>query len=363
MRAHTIPRAFTLVELLVVIAIIGVLVGLLLPAVQSAREAARRMQCQNNLKQLMLATHNFHDTHKGFPMGAEFEVGTAWSSLILPFMEQSNAYNLLTFQEDSQGNFQWASGLPGIPGIDALNNPSYRFFKNIYVCETKISTFRCPSSAFPDSAADISGDNWIVQRRAPANYLGCVSGKITNDRRRQTVATPWGSTGATEVISDLDGIFIQKMNHQRIKRNDQSFGMTGCNIGSIVDGTSNTIAIGEAEPDLRVVPDMGVIRENNASTFGRKDHWPFGSDDVDTNNQGDMSEHLGSTGVGMNLRPVAPGSAAYAAYEISFGSRHVGGANFAFADGSIRYLSQTLDAATYSNLGTRNGGEVVTVEP
>jgi prepilin-type N-terminal cleavage/methylation domain-containing protein/prepilin-type processing-associated H-X9-DG protein len=350
---------FTLVELLVVIAIIGILVGLLLPAVQAAREAARRMQCQNNTKQLVLAAHNFHDAHKGFPMGAEFEVGTAWSSLLLPFLEQSNAYSLMTFQEDGGGNFQWAIGLPGITGDAALNNPAFnRFFRNIYVCESKISAFRCPSTAFPDSAADISGDNWIVQRRFPSNYLGCVSGRITNDRRRQTVATPWGGNAATEVINDLDGVFINKIAHQRIKFNDKGYGMTGSNIGSIIDGTSNCIAIGEAESDIRVLPEMGVIRENNQSNMGRKDHWPFGGDDLDTNNQGDMSEHLGSTGVGMNLLPVAPGTAAFAAYEISFGSRHTGGANFGYADGSVRFLSQTIDQAVYSALGTRNAGEV-----
>ena len=350
---------FTLVELLVVIAIIGILVGLLLPAVQAAREAARRMQCQNNSKQLILASHNFHDVHKGFPLGAEFEVGTSWSALILPYMEQSNLYNLMTFQEDSGGNYQWAIGLPGIPGEQALNNPSFNtYFRNLYVCEQKVSTFRCPSSAFPEAAADISGDNWIVQKRAPSNYLGCVSGKMINDRRRQTVAAPWGGSGATEVISDMDGIFIQKMNHQRIKFNGKCYGLISVNMASITDGTSNTIAIGEAESDLNVVPDMGVIRENNASTFGRKDHWPYGGDDVDTNNQGDMSEHLGSTGVRMNLKPVAPGSDAFAAYEISFGSRHVGGANFALADGSVRYLADSIDLTAYSQLGTRNGGEV-----
>ena len=115
---------FTLVELLVVIAIIGILVGLLLPAVQAAREAARRMSCQNNTKNITLACHNFHDANKGFPMGAEFGVGTAWSSLILPYMEQSNPYNILTFEEDSGGNYQWAIGLPGIPGDVALTNPA-----------------------------------------------------------------------------------------------------------------------------------------------------------------------------------------------------------------------------------------------
>ena len=126
-------NAFTLVELLVVIAIIGILVGLLLPAVQAAREAARRMQCSNNVKQLALSLHNFHDANKGFPMGAEFGVGTAWSSLILPYMEQTAAYSILTFQEDSEGNYQWAIGLPGIPGEIALRNPAFALFRNIYV--------------------------------------------------------------------------------------------------------------------------------------------------------------------------------------------------------------------------------------
>ena len=355
--------AFTLVELLVVIAIIGILVGLLLPAVQAAREAARRMSCQNNSKNIVLACHNFHDANKGFPMGAEFGVGTAWSSLILPYMEQSNAYSILTFQEDGGGNYQWAISLPGIPGNVALSNPAFGLFRNIYVCEQKIATFRCPSSAFPDSVADISGDNWIVQRRAPANYLGCVSSTLADDRRQRVVAATNGAVGPVEVISDLEGIFIQKVNHQRIKFNGLSNGLTGVNMSGITDGTSNTIAIGEAESDLRVVAEMGILRENNASTFGRKDHWPFGGDDVDTTSQGDMSEHLGSTGVRMNLKPVPQGSAAYAAYEISFGSRHTSGANFALADGSVRFLSDSIDQGIYSSLGSRNLGEVTQIDP
>jgi prepilin-type N-terminal cleavage/methylation domain-containing protein len=355
-------QAFTLVELLVVIAIIGILVGLLLPAVQAAREAARRMSCQNNVKQLVLAAHTFHDTQKGFPMAAEFGVGTAWSALLLPYIEQGNAYNLLTMQEDSGGNWQWAIGLPGIDGNTALNDPSYAMFKNIYVCEAKIPAYRCPSSAFPESAADISGDNWIVQRRAPINYLGCVSGTLTDDRRQVNASTPWGGTGNVECIFDLEGIFIQKMNHQRIKYNGKGYGLAGATMGSITDGTSNTIAIGEAEPDLRVVPDMGVVRENNSPNFGRKDHWSIGSDDIDTTGQGDMSEVVGSTGVPMNLPPVEAGTPAFAAYEFSFGSRHTGGANFGIGDGSVKFLSQSIDLKTYSALGTRYGGEVASTE-
>ena len=355
-------RAFTLVELLVVIAIIGILVGLLLPAVQAAREAARRMSCQNNVKNITLSTHNFHDVHKAFPMGAEFGVGTAWSALILPFIEQGNLYATMTFQEDGGGNYQFACGLPGIDGKTALNDPSYVEFKNIYACEAKIPPYQCPSSLVQDSIADISGDNWIVQRRAPMNYLGCVSGKLMDDRRQVNAATPWGSTGNVESIADLDGIFIQKMNHQRIKYNGKGFGLGGATMGSITDGTSNTIAIGEAEPDSRAIPDMGVVRENNAPNFGRKDHWSIGSDDFDTTGQGDMSECLGSTGVRMNLPRVDQGSPAFAAYELSFGSKHTGGASFGLGDGSVRFISDSMDLLIYSALGTRNGGEVASAD-
>jgi prepilin-type processing-associated H-X9-DG protein/prepilin-type N-terminal cleavage/methylation domain-containing protein len=358
-RKLRLPTAFTLVELLVVIAIIGILVGLLLPAVQAAREAARRMQCQNNLKQIALASLNFEGAYKGFPMGAEFGVGTAWSALLLPYMEQTNSYNMLTMQEDSIINAQWAAPLPGM--TTSPNDPPV--WRNIFVCENPISAFRCPSTVMPVQAADISGDNWIVQKRAVGNYLGCVSGRIADDRRYRTgVPTPWGTTGSVEVISDLDGVMIQKVNHQRIKRNDRSFGLTGATLASVTDGTSNTIAFGEAEPDLFAVPEMGVLRENNQPMMGRKDHWYIGADDIDTTNQGDMSEMLGSTGVPMNYKKPAAGTPEFAAYEISFGSRHTGGANFAMVDGSVTFLSDNMSAVTYSALGTRNGAEVFSLD-
>ncbi|MBU6275745.1 MAG: DUF1559 domain-containing protein [Planctomycetes bacterium] len=351
--------AFTLVELLVVIAIIGTLVGLLLPAVQAAREASRRSACQNNTKQISIAILNFHDARKGFPLGAEFDVGTSWHSLVLPFVEQDSLYQLLTFQEDSLGNYQWAFGVPGITGTAALTNRAYnRWYKNIYVCEQPLATFRCPSSTFPDQVADISGDNWIVQRRAPTNYLGCVTSSLTVDRRRQVANAPWGGSAATEVIHDLEGVITNRVPHQRITFNGKSYGLTGTRIASVTDGTSSTILIGEAEPDLTAVPEMGVVRENNAINFGRKDHWLYGGDDVDTTNQGDMSEHLGSTAVPINARKVPPGSAAFAAYEFSFGSRHPGGATFGLTDGSVRYIADSIDAATYAALGSRGNGEV-----
>jgi len=353
-------RGFTLIELLVVIAIIAVLIGLLLPAVQKVREAASRMKCQNNLKQLGIACHAFHDSQNGWPMGAEFGVGTGWSALILPYMEQDNVFRGLTFQEDGSLNAQWAQGLPGVAGDPVSTNPNLR---NIAACETKFTVFSCPSSALPDNIPDISGDNWIVLRRAPSNYSGCVSSTLQDDRRTRAEATPFGTVTA-EKISDLEGIFITKLFSQRIRINSQEYGGTtsGVTMTGITDGTSNTIAIGEVLTDRTQVAFMGTTRESNASTQGRKDHWAVGSDDVDTTNQGDMSEFLFSTACPINTPRVAAGSSAFAIYEFSAGSMHTGGANFMFADGSVRFLRDTISAQTYAALGSRQGGEVVTLD-
>jgi prepilin-type N-terminal cleavage/methylation domain-containing protein len=138
---HWRRAGFTLVELLVVIAIIGVLVALLLPAIQAAREAARRAQCQNNLKQLGLAFQMYHDVFKKFPTGAASGEGSMWSYYLLPFLEESNAQDRSNIAEDGTNNYQWAYSGPYTN--DQIQTAE---FANIQLAERVFPVLRCPSA-------------------------------------------------------------------------------------------------------------------------------------------------------------------------------------------------------------------------
>lgn len=315
---------FTLVELLVVIAIIGILIGLLLPAVQQARQAARRITCQNHLRQIVIAAHNYESTNKEFPRGflGEWEPngqGCLWSYYLLPYIEQSNVYDRISPQVPGP---QWALPGNGVPGNLESTDQTIR---QIGACEVSFAVFRCPSSTAPRYIFDCSTwpSPWIVQRRAPANYLANCSGVITNDLNNNPA-----------FLESMDGAF-KRDNPQRT--------------ADCLDGLSSTIFFGEAEPR----PEKGTpgIRERII-----KDHWVVGSDDLDANN--DMSECFGSTGVGLNL-PEPTTTTELLAYELGYGSNHTAGASFAFGDASIHFLTDRIDPNVYSALGTMRGGEVV----
>ncbi|MEX0818249.1 MAG: DUF1559 domain-containing protein [Pirellulaceae bacterium] len=300
---RTRSDGFTLVELLVVIAVIGILVALLLPAVQSAREAARRMSCRNNLKQLTLATHNYHDTFKVFPPGsvhsgppATFPLPVPWSwgmvMLVMPFMEGGNVYDTVDMGTRNGGAEIISLQAAGVPDPTSTLIP-------FLVCPSDPNGHRSLLSG-PSGPLPNSGDAGVLY---PGNYLG-VSGS-TDD-------TPAGCLG----IANSTGMY---------------YDLSSTRFRDLLDGTSSTLAIGE-----RGIPrDLG---------WG----WLICG--------GTECEHFISTEEGL-----APGDnvATSLATIQRFWSWHPGGALFSMADGSVQFLSYSIDYNTYIALSTRAGGEIV----
>lgn len=366
MSTMKLRTAFTLVELLVVIAIIGILIGMLLPAVQQVREAARRSACSNNLKQWGLAVHNYAGTSgEKFPMLGEAEEGGHWTAFVLPFMEQNNMFDALTF-----GSNDWAAGSQVTGASLTSANPIER---QIAASETLLAAIRCPSTAADEQVIDAStfSPPWFVAARVPANYLGVVTGVQPNDWKpswgwgRSNRAT-WGSGMVTRHHSELDGIFGTRPRGVSGNANRLANGGSASYItfAGVVDGLSNTVMIGEAEPD----PDLtSMANVQESQNTGRKDHWAIGGDDMDNWEGTDWSEMGGSTAVAINYQrpanrpsPLAmDGSATWAAYEVSFSSNHSGGAQFCRGDASVSFIGQDIDPATYSNLGNREDGNVL----
>ncbi|PHQ36891.1 DUF1559 domain-containing protein [Rhodopirellula bahusiensis] len=307
-RQTTSTRGFTLVELLVVIAIIGVLVGLLLPAVQSAREAARRMQCGNNLKQIGLGLHVYHDTFNKFPYGWDNR-GMTWSGHILPQIEQANLYQTLIFQESGLGNWGTDDG----PNEEA--------------CETVIPTYRCPSMALP-LHMDYNG----IPQRVPASYRGVAGTLATSD----DTSTALPDTISLESL-DQDGIF---------------YACSKTKFRDILDGTSNTIMIGESYNNPKFVKDGQGM-----------DYWYIGAPQTDPcrcdggTGGTEFSEVAGVTITPVNAIKRAPLMSGRL-MELAFGSYHVGGAHFLKCDGSVTFLTESLAEDVYDALGSRDGGEI-----
>ncbi len=297
---------FTLVELLVVIAIIGVLVALLLPAVQAAREASRRLQCSNTLKQLGLALHEYHDSNRRFPSGVVYPNRVLWSAALLPYLEQGNLYNTLNFS---------------LPFNDG-NLP------NGAACARYLSCFRCPSSNSPEHVT-VQG----VTNRVPSNYLGVASGLATRDVGK---------------VPEILG---------RLSMDGTLYVNSRTSFASLLDGSSNTLVIGES------LFSSDVAGLDSTGTGQIVDHWYIG-----TNDMGDIlgdyiaetSEALGSTAVAINN--AADTSIVVDEKELSFTSNHSTGAQFVFGDGHVSFLDKSIDRRTYSAMGTRAGGEVISLE-
>lgn len=349
---HRRSTGFTLVELLVVIAIIGVLVALLLPAVQAAREAARRNTCANNLRQVGIALLNYEGASKHLPPGALMFEGSAWSMYLLPYIEETNAKNLTAIGENASGNFQW--GFPDGQYPDASALPAQ--YRNVQVIETLIETYRCPSAGLPEHQTDLSADKYWVMKRSPVSYIGVASG--LQARQFDSNATYFLSGEPNpqdnQYYEGADGVLYGIKHDNRADK--------GVPLKRIEDGTSNTVMVGEALHDWKTVEETGSTPESSAGN--RKDHWWGGSDDIDTDPSSDLSEFLGSTGVPINLQETSDAhrqwcsasngdNAKCQSLQVGFGSEHSSATHMAFCDGHVELVKEDIDAKAWSDYGTR----------
>lgn len=312
---------FTLIELLVVIAIIAILIALLLPAVQQAREAARRSQCRNNLKQLGIALHNYHDVSKQFPInggigsgGYAWQAGThrkgTWLVQLLPYLEQNNFFEQLDFTGDVVGQIDGDSSLRG-QVLDVLVCPSDPGSK-VGDSGRAISNYAC------SPGAQRTASNGGSCTTYPGNTFGTGSDAHSNN--------PNGS--------NISGVFAGRA-------------AWSAKFSDISDGTSNTFAAGEVRQDCSA--HMNTLGWFNS-------HRGILSTAIPLNFPSCRSEPPGHNGSGM----LDCNAWNNWATEGGFKSAHPGGVHFLLCDGAVRFVSENIEYRNLQRLGDRRDGEVVT---
>lgn len=362
---------FTLVELLVVIAIIGILVALLLPAVQAAREAARRMSCSNNLKQLGLAMHNYHDTFKAFPpraigptsmvtarTGNMAQGRLSWAVLVLPYMEQQSA-------SDNMQGFLKSEPAGTIEGDDSNANPNifHPVFARITPTNTttnfEVAGYLCPSGprATQTTSATVAG--WASGLAGRLSYKACVGG-----------ASPGTIQGNPPNFNGTNN----NVNNQNCSGTFSY--VRGANLADVTDGTSNVALVGEVAMTFTQPGNFigSVHNANPVNTSFNANGSPdpcAGFYDITTKKHVDAlnpARHGRNWYYGASLRssfatvypPNGPSCAGVNGNAIiSASSYHPGGAQITLCDGSVRFISETLDGLTWRRVGDKGDGEHV----
>ncbi len=325
---------FTLVELLVVIAIIGILVALLLPAVQAAREAARRMQCGNNLKQYGLALHNYHDVYKSFPIGGiggwsgTDRYHLSWQARVLPFMEQASIFNAIDFSKRNAADIL----VGGKPLLTI--GPSYAR------CPSDVSLVLRPRGA--DGVAPLTGN----QPRFNGSYTGSLGSQSTPSASgacnvwqqfQEPLAAGNRSHGDCPSKENLSGMFCR--------------GLWGAAVATelkdVLDGTSNTIFVGEVLANCQSHAEWGFWHYDGLNNAHASTLCPINN----------FTTCAGAS-VGQITHPACTRNVQWN-FAWGFKSYHPGGAQFALVDGSVTFIGSTIDHRTYQRLGGRRDGNPV----
>ncbi|MFO0916907.1 MAG: DUF1559 domain-containing protein [Planctomycetaceae bacterium] len=310
---------FTLIELLVVIAIIAILIALLLPAVQQAREAARRTQCRNNLKQYGLALHNYHETHNIFPPGGNNTSGPSnklsWQAYVLPYLDQANLYNQLDLAGTlNQWPYQYV--LPGTTTFLAAKTVPYA---------------KCPSDPYPANPIDPLYPSYgpyavtnYAASRGTQRYTGFGS-CLQFDTGIQGVDN-YGDCNGSSTCASAIGARIY-----------------GARIAEITDGTSNVISLAEILPECSMANgsgwDMWSTARNAVSCFT---NIPINFDTCPPHAAGNPCDTTTFNFTSMGIK-----------------SKHSGGATILMWDGSVRFFNQSMNLLTLQYLGDRADGNVV----
>lgn len=314
-------RAFTLIELLVVIAIIAILVALLLPAVQQAREAARRSSCKSNMKQIGIALHNYHEIHNTLPPGwvgatsgqghhVDGMNGFAWGTFLLPSLEQASTFDQIDFNL-------------------SMNNNTINAVKNRDLIKRNFPVFLCPSDSKKKEVFDVEdSSNVVVASLAATNYVGVFASEYKNG----------APIGYYDELDDCEGLAAGF----QCRSNGTFFHNSSIGFKDIVDGLSSTLVVAERASEVKEDTDGDEIGDTLVDSYST---WSG----VVPNTEENLAKILGHASEPPNLGH----------HPDDLSSRHRGGAHYLVGDGSVHFISESIDTDVIRGLATIRGNENV----